>query len=259
MLYHPKWTDQLAVLPLINYYKSIYDNLTILLNPEVKTIYDFYLKDTDISLVYDDKFKSVNIDTSYLLKNFNPEYYDYLFHGKHDMHRLDTYKNVFMSTPWTTVDSVHFVKRYYEYYGIDFINKVNYFDFKRDVNAEEIVYLDFISKHSKNYILYHDTTKSESNLLIDTNKNFINLDGHAMNMFNMIKILENSKEIHLIDSLWASFCYLLDAKYKLFQHIPIYIYPFKQERRWGGLLKDLTYKDTLKLEPISLLNWKIVL
>ena len=60
----------------------------------------------------------------------------------------------------------------------------------------------------------------------------------------MIKILENAIEIHLIDSIWGAFIYLLDTRYKLFRDKKIYLYP---KRRWGKMFQ----------EPLKLDNWVI--
>jgi len=42
--------------------------------------------------------------------------------------------------------------------------------------------------------------------------------------FDAIKLLEGADEIIMIDSVWSVVCYLLDCKYKLFNHIKITIY-----------------------------------
>jgi hypothetical protein len=96
------------------------------------------------------------------------------------------------------------------------------------------------------------------NIKRKTNINYINLHGKATDCFLYIKILEYAKEIHVVDSFWAQFCYLLDAKYALFKNKPVYVYPFVTTERWGGLFKDIAYKEEFKLEPVDLPNWKIV-
>ena len=63
--------------------------------------------------------------------------------------------------------------------------------------------------------------------------------------FDMICILQNAFEIHLIDSIWAAFIYLLDAKYKLFNDKQIYIYALRGHH-------------AMFTRPIKLLNWKII-
>ena len=38
-----------------------------------------------------------------------------------------------------------------------------------------------------------------------------------MDVFDYIKIIENAQEIHLLDSVWGTLIYQLDAKYNLFK------------------------------------------
>jgi hypothetical protein len=83
--------------------------------------------------------------------------------------------------------------------------------------------------------------------------NSVNLNGITNNIFSFIKVLENAKELHLIDSIWASFCYLLDAKYNLLKGKTIYLYPFLD--RSGGCVA--TRNDKV-LEPLHLDNWIII-
>jgi len=63
--------------------------------------------------------------------------------------------------------------------------------------------------------------------------------------FDMIKVLENSIEIHLIDSVWGALIYLLDAKHNLFKNKNIYLYAFRKHHK-------------MFTEPVKLKNWKII-
>lgn len=261
VLFHRGWTDQIAMMPVINYYRTIYDNLTILNVPYAKCLFDFYLKDKkNVETIYSDIFNDNNVQNKYF-NNFPTEQYDYLFHGKHDKHRVDKYRNVYMSVPWRVLYNPHLGKRYYEFYDIDFINKVQHFDFVRDYEAENKKYEEFIKNNTVNYILYHDDSNADHVSLFRQHKrkeNYVNLHGKGNECFYYIKILEHAKEIHLIDSFWAQFCYLLDARFSLFKNKQIYVYPFTTKERWGGLFKDVSYKEEFKLEPVELPNWKIV-
>jgi hypothetical protein len=55
-------------------------------------------------------------------------------------------------------------------------------------------------------------------------------------------IIKNAYEIHVIDSSWAAFIYLLDCKYRLFKDKRIYLYPLRN------------YKKMFQ-DPIQLDNW----
>ena len=62
--------------------------------------------------------------------------------------------------------------------------------------------------------------------------------------FDYIKVLENAKSIHLIDSVWAAICYLLDAKYTLLKNIDVNVH-------------CLRGYEEMFIEPKKLPNWKI--
>ena len=61
----------------------------------------------------------------------------------------------------------------------------------------------------------------------------------------MIKVLEKSIEIHLLDSSWGAFIYQLDAKYRLFQDKKIFLHA---KRGWKHMF----------MKPIKLDNWIII-
>lgn len=263
ILFHRGFTDQIAMMSVVDYYKTKYEHLTILNVPGAKPLYTFYLNNKpNITTVYSQEYERNDVNPINI-KCYNSEEYDYLFHGKHDIHRLDMYKNAYTSVPWQSEKSPHFGKRYYEFYGIPFKYKIEFFNFERNMDMENKKYKEFINKHGENYILYHEDKTNDhvrilKNLQKNPNINYINLHGMISDCFSMIKILEHAKELHLKDSAWAQFCYLLNARYNLFKNVKIHLYPFNIKNRWGGLVKDLSCKDELNLEPVSLNNWIIV-
>ena len=218
--FHQDWTDLINRLPLIDYYSTIYQDLTVILRTEAKPIYEFYLRDKPhINKLYRNNIcGGSKID----LSEFNKNEYDYLLHDKFDCNRIDQYKNEFSSIPIPIPE--HYNKLVYACYNIDY-------------NTNNMLGDSDMSFERKEKEVY------------------VNLNGINNNPFAMVKVLMHAKEIHLVDSFWASFCYSVDAKYSLLQNIKVYLYPFIKEGRWGGLLKDISYK--LKLEPMQLPNWII--
>ena len=61
----------------------------------------------------------------------------------------------------------------------------------------------------------------------------------------MIKVLENAIEIHLLDSVWGTFVYLLDSKYNLFKNKKSIFYA---KRVYSTMFK----------EPMINNNWIII-
>jgi hypothetical protein len=245
---HQGWTDIVNCLGLVGYYSKRYDQLLVLVREDSKDFMDFYLQQfNNVEPRYEKKEKLSNLK----LEEFSG--FDLLFHGESDKHRVDTYRGVF-SDP-----KKFFVKRFYENYDIDYSVKIDDFGLKRDIQLENEIYEDFLLKYKSNYILYHDDSNTPGGSTgisipneITEDKRSINLNGITSNFFKFIKVIENAVEIHLVDSVWASVIYHLDTKYRIFDQIPIYIYPFKI--RHGGLID---YKKSDFLEPIHPGNWII--
>jgi len=243
LAFHQGWTDIINCLPLIDYYLEYYDELKVFAKAEARELFLYYIRNKPpVSLIHHENEKDD------LIKN--PEY-KRLFHGFFDGGRDDSFVGAFHKS------NEHFVKRFYTSYNIDYETRVKYFCLDRDVELEEKMFQDFTSKYGKDYILVHDTAHERPINICKTNKH-INIGSTTSNFFSMIKVLENAKEIHVIDSVWGSLCYLLDCKYGLFKHIPVKIYPFLAEgtERSGGCLKT---KYEKVLEPFHPANWEIVI
>lgn len=88
----------------------------------------------------------------------------------------------------------------YEQAGIPYTARWNSFYINRDLNKEEETFNKFNLKN-KDYIFVHDSP--ERNLILNVNSkyNIVKFDlAKEENMFTYIKILQQAKEIHCIDS-----------------------------------------------------------
>jgi hypothetical protein len=239
ILFHQGWTDIINCLPLINLFSLQYDKINLIIRKDSKSIIDFYVSQfNNVEIIYTEKYE---LDNN--LHLIVPQYEDteLLFFGVHDAYRKNNYINSFRGTNGEDF----FVKKFYTCYGIDYINRINSFDIVRNFNLEDKIYEDFKLKNGEDYVLYHEDTNRDIFLNKENfNKNYnsIDLNGISDVFFDYIKVLENAKEIHLFDSVWASVIYLLDSKYGLFKHIPIYV----------NCLRGYNLMFT---EPIKLNNW----
>lgn len=262
IFFHQAWTDFINSISLVKHYNKSYDKLIVVISSNLKKNVDFFIRNTnniDVIYVEQEILDKENNGSLYLLdylkQNLKIELdeYDLLIHGFPDHYRKDEYKSIYPKL----FNTEHFVKGFYTYYGIDYLNRVDCFDFERDDYSENIFYNDFIEKYGENYILYNEDPSRNSgrslNIVRKEGINYINLTGLADNIFITIKVLENAKELHLIDSVWASFCYMIDAKYKLFSEKNIFLY--RLIGRSGGCLPAHKVKN---LEPIHLSNWNII-
>jgi len=235
LYFHQGWTDIINCLSLINYYCKKYDIISLLIRSEAKEIIDFYTKNIkNIKIIYVPKPELDNINISKLKEDYNIQISDNLFIGGHDNLRNDIYKDKFNLNP------MFFVNSFYLNYNIPYITRINDFSFERDCEMEDKVYQDFIRENGNEYILYHEVIKD-----YDKNKKIVNLNGISTIFFDMIKVLENAIEIHLLDSIWGAFIYQLDAKYKLFENKKIVLYA---KRGYSQMFN----------EPVKLKNWKII-
>jgi hypothetical protein len=248
LYFHQGWTDIINCLPLINYYAKTYEEVVVVIREDSKPILDYYINGlNNVKMFYAPKYV---LDSSML--NLPPDI-DVLYHGYHDKLRKDKYAGKFDE------GGMYFVKGFYEFYEIPFINKVNCFELKRNKELEETKYKEFVEKYGEDYILFHDDQNTPggstginlNDILADRN-NAVNLNSITTNVFDYVKVLENAKEIHLVDSIWAATCYLLDSKYELFKDKTVNLYAFKT--RGGGLMEKYDDKVILPLHPS---NWLI--
>lgn len=252
LIFPQGWTDIFNSLSLINYYHTKYLKLYIVIRNDAIEILQFYIKDlNNIELIIIDNKKFINgrFTNDFELCNYiiinNPDISnnsEYLFHGMCDIY-TNKYKNFFIKHQ--LLDPLNFVTNYYKAYNIPISTKIDYFIFNRDYKLENLTYNNFIKDNGEKYILYHSNDNNIDFIINKKNENYINLNRKSNLFFDYIKILENSIEMHIIDSSWAIFIYLLDAKYKLFKNKKIYLYPTR------GYIKMFK-------EPIILDNWIFV-
>jgi len=122
-------------------------------------------------------------------------------------------------------NQLSFAHSFYSYNNIDLNVRFENFILFNDVVEEEQVYTDFVKKYGEKYILIHQDPSR--NLLLNykkvLNKNLpcINLNCISSTFVNYTKVIKNATEIHLIDSSWSVFIYLLS--YKFLKNIPIFL------------------------------------
>lgn len=239
LYFHQGWADIINQLALINYYSKRYDKIILIIREDSKSLIDFYIKSLpNVEPLY------IKKDTNIPQSVFDDPNGEILFHGIHDRYRKNFVKTC------TDINPEHFWKNFYICYGVDYNVRVEDFAIDRDYGLEDIKYNEFIEKHGKNYILYHEDVISPiaRQMVIDkSNENYkyVSLTNTTDVFFDYIKILENAKEIHVVDSVWATIIYHLDAKYNLFKNIPIKV----------SCLRNHNY---MFIEPIKLDNWEII-
>jgi hypothetical protein len=246
--FHQGWTDIVCQLPLINWYLQFYDHLKVIIRDDARNFVDFYVKDLEnVEVVYIPTDNGRHLNTNHLNIDTN---YDILFHGEHDVYRRDNYRYSYFRGN----EQYFFIESFYACYNIPYTTRVDLFSFNRDIDLEERVYNDFINKYGDKYVLYHDDQFNSNYTHIPTkidfgNKlddhNYVNLNKISNNFFDFIKIIQNAKEVHLIDSIWGSLYYQIDSKYGLFSDKKINLHAMRG------------YKQMFE-NPVKLKNWNII-
>jgi len=224
LYFHQGWTDIINCLALINYYKKNYKKIYLLARNDAKSMIDYYIRNNNSIIpiyILKEQLDKCNFTNNIIFLNVNILHslpYDILFHGIYDILRKDNYQSKFNINKKL---NLNFVELFYTCYDLDYDIRFKYFDLDRNLDLENNVYNNFIKVNGDKYILYHhihDECKNTENIKL------VNLDNKTQIFFDYIKILENSCELHLLDSVWAAIVYLLNKKYGMFTDKKVYIY-----------------------------------
>ncbi len=248
--FHQGWTDIINCLALITYYHKDFEELEVLVKEEAKGLVEFYIKNLgNVKGVYHIQCKLDSTDIGMLIDCKDKEF---LFFGYHDhipkRYGGEKYVLSFHKTRG------FFVQTFYTAYDLDPDIRFTHFIFERDYALEEEAYQSFTEGETE-YILHHNveyrTTEWEGTVFslddhsLKTKIGDIEVKKHKSRcFFDYIKILENAKEMHLQDSSWANFVYILQKKYNLFAGIKITIY--MRHREYIMMFPDLPENWNLK-------------
>jgi len=241
LCFHQGYADIFNSLALIDHYLKEYKKIYLIVRDDCVDIIEFYIQNLNVCVFYISKKSFSNL--GYTMESLSlPKKIDLLFIGIYDDYRKDQYKDKYKIIFHN--NKYDFCKAFYESYNIPYITRVEGFNITRNKELENEKYSNFIDKTGDKYILFHEIIDHN---LVTTKEDvkFININGMSNIFFDTIKILENSIELHLLDSSWASFIYLLDCKYQLFKDKKIFLYT-----------KRNLYK--LFTEPLKLDNWVFV-
>lgn len=237
--FHQSYTDIILCIPLIFYNIDLYDELIVICREEVKDMMIFlFRKYNNVSFLF---LYLPDLGSNYgrtyglrdIAKNKYPNY-DLLFYGywvdfivRDGSESDESFKG--RTNPWNDFRSY-----FYSDYNLDRNLSINKFIIDRDEKLEDIKYNEIINNIGCNYIITNEDI--ERNLLINKNKYItcnnlpiFNLNNSSKICFDMIKVIENAKEIHLISTFWSLIIYQLQKKYNLFLNIPIYFHNYTRD------------------------------
>lgn len=247
ILFHQGFTDILNHLSILSYYQKLFSKITVIIRKDAIGILEHYLLGlglgsssvSNVELIGVEKsgLDSLfgNPDTTKLfLEIHNLEKTYLLFFGFFDRFRSDSYQNAFGRTMHK---GTFFCEAFYKAYNIPYSLRTDAFKYDRSSlqiqTIEKSRFNQFCLKHSidqtkpYDYVLYHEDIDNKITLTFanESNKSSaININKFSDSFFDCLKILENAKELHLMDSSWACLLYLFDTKYSIMNNKPVYLY-----------------------------------
>lgn len=256
ILHHQGWTDIINCIGLVRFAceNMGYQSCILLIREDAYELAKYTFKDIENLTIVTKK--QCDIATSskiylqsllYTMKEYRRLFFgssiDTLYNGK----RLETIKG----------KNSNFVTQFYEKYGIDRKNRIEMFNLIRDLELEDKRYKTVVDSIGEDYVVIHYETDGHSmkyykQKIGEINSNHItekyrdlpkfNLDKCSNVFFDMIKVMENAKEIHIMESVWCAVIYLLQKKYDLFKDIQIFIHNYIRPRGLKVLYPDNGWK-----------------
>lgn len=226
LMLHWGWSDLLQHVGMVRYYKNLYKSLSLICLPHQKDFLEALYPDFDLIFVpcpdrgeidlvarrlFDEDYLflmdghqcSYCFTISCLRQNFNP---------RTEIQKINC--ESLKKTAWNYIDSVKerdandpdFDERisFYTLSGLDHSIAFDYFKIIRDLDAEQKKYEQLVNGEEYSVIHYvdgMDTSKSKYPLVY--------LNDNSSKIVDMIKIIENAKEVHVYDSLYGILCYFL--------------------------------------------------
>lgn len=241
LMFHQGWTDIVNCLPLVNWYARKYTKLFVVFRDDAKPLTQFYLR--GLQNVFPIYIPKIVIEVNWLepVDIIHHKITHFEFIGHYDVQRQieDPHRNAYNNL--NAITDYPFERLFYESYDIPYSERVTSFTLYRNVEAEESYY----SKHvtTEPYICVH----AIENLHVQPEEgtSIINLGETTGIFFDAIRVLQHAKAIHVLDSVWAAVCYMIDAKYGILETVPVYVYCQRDFYR-------------MFTQPVHRPNWTIV-
>jgi hypothetical protein len=216
------WTDIILCIGLIFYYCNTYDQILLLIREDSKELINFIFRYyPKVKPLYYKQSDLDNIDFRLqIFKQYESEY-DLLLHGSYGYNKGYYQDLKFVNKKGTT-------EHFYQDYGIDKDLSYKYFNIDRNYKLEDKIYEEFIQDIKLDYIVvFNDVNRNfEINDKYLPNLPRYNLNQCSKICFDVIKILERAKEIHIFSSFWALIIYNLQKRYDLFNQNNIYFHNY---------------------------------
>jgi hypothetical protein len=231
-MFHQGWTDIILCIGLIWYNLDNYKNVVLIIRNDSEKLIGFIFRN----------IKNIHIDfiDKKLLDNIhyrNNVFDTYTKHG-YDINLYGGSINQKVIPISSNGDKYYF----YKTYNIDENLSIQNFIIERDYELEDTTYKQLINEIGDKYVIIFD----DKNRKLSINRSKIvnkeipqfNLCESSKICFDLIKILENSQEIHILSTFWSLIIYQLQKKYGLFKNIPIYFHESVRPGYYNSLYEN---------------------
>ena len=249
IIHHQGFGDLFTSNPVCNYYSNLYKELTIFVLDESRKIVveEMYKHKDNIKCVIPKFINQNKYNSSCLIcmqsdryscrndSRFNSHIFvDYSECSDCDNIKIGCFKENYEL--WKSFlhknmgDNVSFSHSFYLFENLDLKVRETEFSVYRDNNSENKKY-ELLPE--KDYIVLHDDSQRGLNINKSKIPNDIyihQLNGSSKTMVDQIKILENAKEIHFIDSSYSVLIYFLSLTNKKIKQIPKYFHYYANPR-----------------------------
>jgi len=226
LMLHWGWTDLLQHVGMVRYYQTQYKSVSLICLPHQKEFLEALYPDFNLIFVpcpdrgeidlvsrrlFDEEYLflldghqcSDGFIRSCLRQNFKP---------RTEIQKINC--DSLSRTAWHNISNIkdrdindpNFDERvgFYTLSGLDHSIAFDYFKIIRNYDAEEIKFRELVKMEEYSLVHYVDGMD-----LSFVNYPTINLNDQSTKIIDMIKIIENSKEVHIYDSLYGVLSYFL--------------------------------------------------
>lgn len=256
IIHHQGYGDLMTNNPICNHFAEAYDELIIFVLDEQRkaVVSEMYKHRENIKCVIPEFINENVYNSSCVICMANgypcrPEsrynghmYVDYSKWNDYDNIKIGCFKEDYKkweSYLYENMDkNISFSHSFYLYENLSLDIRNSFFSVYRNEQKESE---KFEVLENEEYIVIHDDP--ERSLLIDRDKlpkNFhiYQLNGSSQTMVDQIKILENAKELHFIDSSYSVLIYFLSLTNEKIKSIPKYFHYYA--RRNGMIYENPT-------------------
>jgi len=246
LLHHQGYGDYFSSNGLVNYYSKKYDELVLICADENRRIFaeNMYKHLSNVKCVTTKKNNQNRFNSSCLICHTRgnqggqcPRYYSYKCEYVDYENYTEGYENIKIGCFSNDIEQWDkcrlqqgdsFSHAFYLYHKIPIEYRIDNFSIFRDIELEKTTFKE--SKLvDKDYIVIHDDPNRGITIDLE-NDHIYNLNDKSKLFLDQIKIIENSKEIHLIDSSYSLLIYFLSFQNEKISSIPKFLYKNRDGR-----------------------------